>query len=49
VAEVSLDLGAEPRPVPVLQLLRGVIMGQRHERLYPCSKKTVQKLSNLFE
>ena len=43
VAEVALDLGAEPRTVPVHQLLWDVVVGQRHEWLYsyvPCSKKS---------
>jgi hypothetical protein len=39
VAEVAPDLGAEPRPVPVLQLLRDVVVGQRDERLYSCSRE----------
>jgi hypothetical protein len=43
VAEVAPRLGAaEPRPVPVLQLLRDVVVGQRHERLYPCAGRPIK-------
>jgi len=45
VAEVAPDLGAEPRPVPVLQLLRDVVVVQRDERLYSCSSKPKKKAS----
>jgi len=46
VAEVAPDLGAEPRPVPLLQLLRDVVVAQRDERLYSCSSKKKIEIQN---